>query len=201
MITAKRLIIGIVLLASLLTLGIFIYAAWQLFSSPTPKYDEATELVNTVADKLGRTAQSQISFRHRRSPLGALYSYDVIEVIFRTDKTPAQLTDDLQHLESTLNEKGVFSQNYLLGGPDIEPIESLQRSGLLLTLDNLSFQQTNILREDLPSTARWYYRSTKSPVVMEIDLMQSNARGDKWAYEGKVIDGNIVVLTFFLSYF
>lgn len=193
----NRNTIGIVLFGLLLTLG-----ACQFLENTDPKYQEASQFINTIADKLGRTKDNQISSRHLQSPWGALYSYNYIEIIFSTDVDSSQLSAQLGNLESAMNEKGIVLEYAIPSGPDTYSLESLQRSGLALTLNNLSFKPGEIHHsEDMPRITRWIYKSGKALSALEIDLMEPNAKGDKWMYSDKTINGNIVTLTLELSRF
>lgn len=189
----KRSTLGFVLFGLL-----FILSSCQLLESKNLKYEEASQFINSIADKLGRTKDNQISSRHLKSSFGALYSYDYIEITFSTDMGPAQLSPQWEHTDNTLKERGLVLDHSRLVGPNYEPIQSLQRSGLPLTLDHLSFSlgRGEILqKETLPSVFERIYNNSKWPSVFKIELMEPNAKGDKWVYQDKVLNGNVVILT------
>ncbi|MCL4487777.1 MAG: hypothetical protein M1570_06560 [Chloroflexi bacterium] len=196
--------IVLVLLAAsiLLAIGLSLALANHYLSTSESKYQEGAAFLNSIAHDLGRTSHSQISSRHMRSVPGALYSYDYIQIVFSTDQTDAQVAGQLDALQSALSQRGIWLQSRIPRGRDTNKVMLLQSSGLALTLDGLSFwPRASVGPEDWPFITRWNYRNSRSLAVMEVDLMESNSRGDKWEYESQPIDGNVVVLTLFLSYF
>lgn len=155
MASIKRNTMGFVLLGVLLILS-----SCQLLENNDPKYQEASQFINSIADKLGRTKENQISSRHLQSSPGELYGYNYIENIFSTDGGPSELGAQLEDLESVMNVKGIALKYATPRGPDTYTLEFLQRGGLALTLDRLSFKPGEIHQsEDMPRITRWTYKS------------------------------------------